>query len=116
MKAVQFPALLESVSTKKDRSLKVVLSTQEMNEDDMASLFQYRDGVGYVTFTPTAKSDIAVPNAPIESGEKSPSQRLRNVLWVLWEQRYKQQYDDPDIFYIWYMNKIIDQVKDKLDA
>jgi len=115
MKAIQFPALLDGVSTKKDRSLKVVLSTQEMNESDMAELFKYRDTIGYVTFTTAPEAHVEVPEAPIETDTKSPSQRLRSVLYVLWEQKYKTQYQDYDIFYIWYMNRIIDQIKEKLE-
>jgi hypothetical protein len=116
MKAIQFPALLDSISTRKDRSLKVILSTQEMNGIDMAELFAYRDTLGYVTFTSAPESHIDVPDLPIDSGTKSPSQRLRNVLYVLWEQKYKAQYPDQDVFYIWYMNRIIEQVKDKLEV
>lgn len=114
MKAVQFPALLDSISTRKDRSLKIILSTQEMNESDMAELFSYRDKLGYTTFTPAPETHIDVPDAPVDSGKKSQAQRIRNVIYVLWEQSYKAQYPDEDVFYIWYTNRIIDDIKSKL--
>ena len=46
---------------------------------------------------------------------KTPSQRLRAVLYVYWKQ-HKQKDIEFDIFYLKYMNRTIDRIKDKLDA
>ena len=46
--------------------------------------------------------------------EKSQSQRLRNVLYRLWEKDFQSSYKSDD-FIREYMEKVIDQVKDKLN-
>jgi hypothetical protein len=46
---------------------------------------------------------------------KTPSQRLRAVLWLLWEQNTGNL--EPDLFEEWYniqMEKVIQAVKNKL--
>ena len=116
MKAVQFPCQLTKIETRVDGSIKVSLETQELTGEDMAALFAYRQLVGYVTFTPNPESNIEVPeiNADTDMG-KSPSERLRSVLYVAYEQSGKKKYDTFTQFYTVYMEKIINQVKDKLE-
>lgn len=115
MKAIQFSALLDKIESRKDRSLKVIISTQELGGADMAELFGYRDQLGYVTFTPNPESNIEVPDEPATDDSKSPSQRLRSVLFVLYKQSYTSKFDKYNQFYDWYMEEIISQVKEKLD-
>ena len=45
---------------------------------------------------------------------KTPSQRLRAVLFVYWKQ-HKQKEIEFDIFYVRYMNRLIEQIKEKLE-
>jgi len=45
---------------------------------------------------------------------KTPSQRLRAVLYVYWKQ-HKQKDIEFDIFYLRYMNRLIENLKDKLE-
>lgn len=51
--------------------------------------------------------------APIIEG-KTPSQRLRNVLYVQWEGRYKVRYPEFDSFYNQRMEQIIESEKDRI--
>ena len=54
--------------------------------------------------------------------DKTPSQRLRNVLYVLWEQEQPKEtnskgvitYVDFDLFYKRKMNELINFIKNKL--
>jgi len=116
MHQVQFPSQLTKIETRTDGSIKLTMETQELNGEDMATLFGYRNLVGYVTFTPNKVDDIEVPkeNAVADDG-KSPSQRLRNSLYVLWEQKGKVKYDTFEMFYSVNMERIINQIKDRLD-
>jgi hypothetical protein len=45
--------------------------------------------------------------------EKSPSQRLRDVLYVLWEHRGSK--GDFEQFYIASIEKVINRIKEELD-
>ena len=45
---------------------------------------------------------------------KTPSQRLRAVLYVYWKQ-HKQEELEFDIFYLRHMNNMIEKIKEKLD-
>ena len=116
MKAVQFPAQLAKIETRVDGSIKLSIETQELNGEDMTALFGYRQLVGYVTFTPNPESNIEVPeiNADTDMG-KSPSERLRAVLYVMWEQSGKKKYDTFTQFYTVKMEQVINQIKDKLE-
>jgi hypothetical protein len=114
MKAVQFPAQLQNLTTKVDGSIKVTIETQELNGQDMADLFAYRNLLGYVTFTPNAESIVEVPKENVGDMGKSPAQRLRGVLFVAWQQSDKK-FDTFQQYYDIQMERIINQIKDRLD-
>jgi len=113
MNPVQFPALLDGISTKKDGSFKVVIETQELAGSEAADLLSYRQSMGWVTFTPNATPNIEVPKEDAFTGQKSPSQRLRAVLHVLWEQRGKKGTSEE--FYRIKMEQIIEGIKEQLE-
>ena len=116
MKAVQFQAQLAKIETRVDGSIKLSIETQELNGEDMTALFGYRQLIGYVTFTPNPETNIEVPEITADADMgKSPGQRLRDVLYVLWEQQGKKKYDTYTQFYTVKMEQIINQVKDKLE-
>ena len=115
MKAVQFPAQLQKIATRVDGSINISLETQELSGTDMAELFSYRNALGYVTFTPNLVNNVEVPDEPAIDNSKSPSQRLRGILYVLWEQQGKKKFDTFSQYYDVQMERIINQVKDKID-
>lgn len=115
MNSVQFPAQLQSLTTKVDGSIKVTIETQELNGTDMAELFSYRNALGYVTFTPNAVTKVDVPKETVTDNSKSPAQRLRGVIYILWEQSGKAKFDTFAQYYDVQMERIINQVKDRLD-
>lgn len=114
MKAVQFPAQLQSLTTKVDGSIKVTIETQELNGSDMAELFSYRSLLGYVTFTPNAESIVEVPKEPVTDNSKTPGQRLRSVLFIAWKQSDKK-FDTFQQYYDVQMERIINTIKERLD-
>ena len=100
-----------------DGGNKLAIITRELQEDEMALLFKLRNKEGYFLFkmSEILEKEIDVPEvAPEFKGEKTQSQRLRNVIYVLWENNRKDG-QTSDSFYHEYMNKVIDMVKEKLD-
>ena len=107
---------VEGLSTRMDKSVKIVLSTQELTGEAAASLFGIRNQECFCAFFPSEVklSDIEVPKEEPEfPGQKSPSHRLRNVLYRVWEQQGKQ--GDFETWRTGEMERIIEHYKSKLE-
>jgi len=117
MNTIQISGILESITTRKDGTLKLIFGTQEIKDhSSIANLFSLVHAYGYCLFSPQKikEEDVKIPEfVPEFKSDKTPSQRLRSCLYVLYEQQ------KPDIdFDSWYkqkMEKIIEFVKEKLD-
>lgn len=112
--SVQVQAILDSISTRKDGSIKLVFETQEVSSKEGFNLFEMRDRFGWLAFAPQ-KSELKIPEEPAVNPriEKSPSQRLRNVIFVLWKQLGAS--GDFEDYYRKQMERMIEQVKERLD-
>lgn len=107
-------AILDGISTRKDGTLKVTLETNELHTEDSVYLMQNVNKQGYFFFQESPFKEINIPDVKLNEFEtKSPSQRLRNVLWLIWEENGKK--GDFDTYYKSTMEKIIDQLKEKLN-
>lgn len=110
------PASITQVKTM-SRYVRVVFDTQEtLTADQKAELFDLYDKAGWMYFLPAPDSEIKTENLPeiqLEEGEKSPSQRLRSTLFVWWKKN-KEGVLDFETFYRSQMDRIINQVKEKL--
>lgn len=113
---VKVGAILDSISTRKDKSLKIVFESQEMGSEQASNLFAMRDCAGWLLFAPYEMEQIVVPTEtpPEFKNDKTCSQRLRAVLFVLWEQCGKVGLFDD--FYKAKMEKFISMVKEKLEV
>lgn len=114
-KPVQIPTLIAGLSTKVDGSIKIVLETRELPPEASAQLFSMRGSEAWTVIAPTEMSEIAVPNERPDTalGTKSPSQRLRGVIYILWQQTNSGQ--DFESFYRTKLEAIIDQIKSRLE-
>lgn len=113
-----FPAILENISTRSDGSIKISLASQEMQSDKAGDLFQLRNKYVKVLLSDSNITDVQAELVDAEklsegSKGKSPSARLRAVLFRLHEQeKTTMSFDD------WYKLKIeaiIDQIKSRLE-
>jgi len=113
-------AQVETIQSRKDNTLKVVLGTQELTEG--GKLFPLQNRLCSVGISPNedlTKEDIellessklGIDDIP---GTKSQAQRLRNTLFVLWQQN-NGGYEDFNLFYQNRTDKIIDSIKAKLE-
>ena len=119
-KLITFNVEVETIQSRKDNTLKIVLGTQELSEG--GKLFPLQNKlctIGIVANEALSQEDIEALQASkiklddVPNG-KSPSQRMRNVLFILW-QKNRGGYDDFNLFYLNRMDKIIDQIKAKLE-
>lgn len=111
---IQFATIIDKVTAKKDGTIQIALGTQELNPEEAAHIFSFRGKQIWTAMSeaPVSHEDLDIPERLIESTDKSPSQRLRNTLYVLWSQGDKKE--DADTHYRKNMEKIIDHIKDKL--
>jgi len=116
------PCAIESVATRRDKTLKVVIGTQELSPAKAAELFnQWTSGVGVMAFKGESfncNDEELLKSIKIdaeEMGSKTPSQRLRSCLYVLFE-RNPEGYQDFNNYYSAMMDKFIDMVKKRIDT
>jgi hypothetical protein len=106
-----FEGGIAKVATLADGSLSLTIHTQELPEETMMRLFKLRKKPGMVLIS---SDSINKFTSDFEVGGKTQSQRLRAVLYRVWEQT-EQTYDFP----IWYesqLERIINKYKATLDA
>ena len=118
-KTVIFEGGVNKVSTLADGTLSINIHTQELPEETMMRLFKLRKKAGMILISSDSINKQEVEEvekftSDFEVGGKTPSQRLRAVLYRVWEQT-EQTYDFP----IWYesqLERIINKYKATLDA
>lgn len=113
---IQLPAYFTGFSSKSDGSASLRFSSQELSPNDFAELKKHHNAFGWLLFknSEIQKSDVPEEDAiEEEDADKTPSKRLRAVLFRLWHQR---KVEEPfDVWYRKQMEVIIDKVKEKLD-
>lgn len=113
MRAIQSDMILTSASTRADGSLSIRLSTPELAPPEKTVFFELLNKSLKVIIQPTSDpvDEIVEVKAPL--GFKSPSQRLRSVLFVA----FQQQKPPDTTFEEWYLRKmeaIIERQKQQL--
>ena len=117
MKKIQLQATLEGVSTKKDGSLTVRFSTQELKPEEKVIVMEFLNDFGWLLFASNELKEEEVPKEQAEFKGKTQSARLRNVLYVWFEQLKKEGKTtvDWDKFYREKTEMLIEHIKEKLD-
>jgi len=108
--------IIDSIRSRKDGSVAITMETQELSPSKAGELFELRNKIAaiYISAKTMSKSEMDQVNAidPDLQG-RTPSQRLRNSLYV-WHQQDPQGYKDFDSFYKSKMELFIDNVKANL--
>lgn len=121
IKPIIIPAQIEGISTRSDKTLKLVIGTQEMPPNEAGRLFGMNQRMAYIAIKEEAfqQSEIdAVEQLsvnPEDTKNRTPSQRLRAILYVLWNEN-NEGHPTFDSFYSQKIEKIITHFKDRLDA
>lgn len=116
MKGILVPAYVEGIRTRKDKTVALTLGTQELSPEKAGELFSINGQLitAYISIKGISQEEQEVVDSiePQLPG-KTPSQRLRNVLYRMWEAN-PEGYTDKNLHYIHHMEKIIDHLKTKL--
>ena len=114
-KQITLPVIITSIASKVDGSIKVTLETRELPSQEAANLFALRNQEAWAVLAPNEITEVNLPKEKADAslGTKTPSQRLRNVLYVLWKDRGGQgSFED---FYLFKINQLIETIKEKLE-
>jgi hypothetical protein len=114
---ITLPAIIEEPRMLKDKTVKISLAFQEQTPEVMAEVFRLCGSYGFVAikeenFLPSELE--AMDDLKADAIGKSPSQRLRAVLYLLWKQD-DEGFRDFGSYYHWRVERVIDFYKSKLD-
>lgn len=115
-----FPVIVENITGPRagDKTWKISLRTQELSPDerkavtDLAGEFCYA-ALKKEDFVQSEKEAMSSLHTDFENKSKSPSQRLRAVMYILFKQDNEGQ-TDFEVFYRAKLEKVIDHFKGKI--
>jgi hypothetical protein len=112
MKAITCDVILEGCSTRADGSLSVRFSTPELAPEEKTVFFELQKRELKMLLQPKSEAPSELKDVRGEFDRKTPSMRLRAVLFVAWKQQ-----GEPGEFDDWYRKKMetyINDVKENL--
>lgn len=116
---LQLQSTIDGVSTKKDGSMGVRITTQELNSETKIQLMDMVGKFGWVLFTesetPLTEKDIPAYDSKAFDQIKSPATRMRGVIYRIWEQSTENTRGDFETFYRQKMEIMIEKLKEKLN-
>lgn len=117
MDGLLLPGIVSSIRSLKDGSVSILVETQELSPLKAGELFSLRNKViaMYLSEKETIpqKEIDQIDSLEVDMGGKSQSQRIRSVLFRVFEQQ-PEGYKDFNLFYRAKTEKIIDHLKSKL--
>lgn len=117
MDGLLLPIVVSSIRSLKDGSVSVCVETSELSPGKAGELFSLRNKVAMMYLSPkdiiTQKELAQVDSITPEDKGKTPSARMRSVLYVLWKQN-NEGYKDFPVYYLSRMEKFIDELKNNI--
>lgn len=119
MKKIITSAILDGYSPRKDGSFTLRFVTNEMQPSEVANIHNVLSSFGYLYFkgeeelTKEELKELDELDTDLYDNPKTKSQRLKNVLYKVWEQETPgNEFKD---YYASKMEQLIQHFKDKLD-
>lgn len=111
---IKLPAYLDTFSSKADRTAGIRFSTNELADEDFTLLRQHQGLFGWLVFSEEQIQEKDIPKEITEDKSKSPSKRLRAVLYLYFIQKggKKERFEE---FYSKRLEALIDEYKAKLE-
>lgn len=117
MKALDFAhATIGSVNSRADKSVRFSVETCELTNEQAASLLAYHGTAARVFIAPHEVEIEELLKIENSREQKTPSQRLRNTLYVWFKQQNPVGHEGQfQQFYDTQMERLINSVKEQLD-
>ena len=117
-KMILITGIVEGMSTRKDKTIRLTIGTNELNPSQTSDLFQLSQQFCYLGIKAEPfqrdETDLIDSIKTDLDNLKTPSQRLRGILYRNFEQDCKG-FQDFGSYYISEMDKICEHYKNKLD-
>jgi hypothetical protein len=115
MDKVTLPVQFVKPVFKVDRSVTLHFDTRELSGLEASILLDYRQTEGWLLFAPNELKEADIPDEKADSmtGQKTQAQRLRGVIYRLWEQSGSK--GNSEDYYKSIMESLIEQLKERLD-
>lgn len=110
---MKLPAHFLGFGSKSDGSAGLRFATQELTAEEFSELKRELNSFGWLIFSPQEQT-MDVPTESISDETKKPSQRMRAVLYLIWQKKGSE--GDFELFYRGKMEIIIERLKSKLDS
>ncbi len=112
MKAIETSAVITSITAKQDRSLGLRVSTPELQADEKVEFMNLQGVNVRLLINPLDTVPADVLAVKQEVNQKSQGQRIRSVLFLIWQQSGAN--GDFEMYYREKTEKYIDYLKEKL--
>ena len=89
MSIIQFSAQIDSAKANNDRTLSLKVDTQELSSEDTAQIFSLFQKQIWIALAETniTREQLNIPEVVEDMDKKSPSQRLRDRMFVYWKEK-----------------------------
>ena len=90
---VLLPVQLNPISRRKDRSVKLSYETRELSPQEIMTLMSMENEEGWLLFS-TNRDEVQeddIPEEDAELNQKSQSERIKSVLYILYNQDVQNQ-------------------------
>ncbi len=103
---IQFSAQIDSAKANNDRTLSLKVDTQELSSEDTSKIFEFFQKQVWIAISETSitREQLNIPEVVEDMEKKSPSQRLRDRMFVYWKDRKAS--DNFDSWYKAQLEKI----------
>jgi hypothetical protein len=116
MNGIILPAYIENITTRKDKTVKITIGSQELSQGKAGELFTLLNNLAVVYISPKEidqKEIDQVDKLDPEMKGKTQSERIRGVLYILFTQDH-EGHKDFDSFYKNKTEMYIEHLKSKI--
>jgi hypothetical protein len=107
------PAILIVGAPTKDGGMRLRIETQELTDEEKLTVLKFNNKFGYFLFKENDIQDSDIPQGNADMKGKSPSQRLRAVMYLIFKESGGKAEDFADYYNTEY-EKIITHFKSKI--
>jgi len=118
MKTIGFNGVITTISSRSDKSLRLSVVTPELSAKERATFMEYQNINSDFHIKPLDEVAEGEDTVKAKRGEKTASQRLRNVVYALWASKNEAgEYTDEEfqVYYNKTMESFINKVKERLE-
>jgi hypothetical protein len=114
---ILLPAIINPPNIRKDGSVSIKFDSRELNSEEYMIIMGLRNTEGWLAFYANDDSMPDIPEERAEVDEKTPSERLKAVIYVWYMQEFNagKTLTSFEAFRKEKMEKIIEMVKSKLE-